>query len=61
MNVLDAARARMAMVFDRFERVEVSVSGGKDSTVLLHLAQQEGLRRGRRMHAGLLIPPPRRP
>lgn len=49
MNVLEAARARVSMVFDRFDRVEVSVSGGKDSTVLLYLAQQEAVRRNRRV------------
>lgn len=33
-NVLEAARERIALVFDRFKRVFVSVSGGKDSGVL---------------------------
>lgn len=47
LNVLEAALARIRIVFDRFERVDVSVSGGKDSTVLFHLAQQEAVRRGR--------------
>lgn len=46
-NVLDAARERVAWLFDRFERVQVSVSAGKDSTVLYHLARAEALRRGR--------------
>lgn len=46
-NVLEAARRRVALAFDRFERVVVSVSGGKDSQVLWHLALSEGRRRGR--------------
>lgn len=48
-TVLDAARARVAWVFDRFERINVSVSGGKDSTVLFHLAVDEAERRGRKV------------
>lgn len=46
-NVLDAARERMAWIFDRHERVVVSVSSGKDSTILGHLAATEAVRRGR--------------
>lgn len=46
-SVLDAARARMRFVFDRFERVFVSVSGGKDSGVLARLALDEAQARGR--------------
>lgn len=38
MNVLDAALLRIDWVFDSFEHVLLSFSGGKDSTVLLHLA-----------------------
>lgn len=48
-DVLAAARERVAMVFDRFERVVVSVSGGKDSTVLRHLAVEEAARRDRKI------------
>lgn len=48
-TVLDAARDRIAAVFDKFPRVVVSVSGGKDSTVLRHLAVEEAARRGRRI------------
>ena len=49
VDVLTAARARLAFVFDRFSRVVVSVSAGKDSTVLRHLACAEAARRGRRI------------
>lgn len=46
-HVLDAARERIKFVFDRFEAICVSYSGGKDSTVLLQLALEEARRRGR--------------
>jgi predicted phosphoadenosine phosphosulfate sulfurtransferase len=46
-TVLKAARERISLVFDHFDRVCVSCSGGKDSTVLLHLAREEALRRDR--------------
>src|SRR3990172_1991530 len=48
-TVLDAARRRMRFVFDHFESVIVSVSGGKDSSVLAHLALVEATLRGRRV------------
>ena len=44
-NVLDAARERIEWVFDTFGLVAVSVSGGKDSTVLFELAYAEAERR----------------
>ena len=48
-NVLDAARERIAFLFDHFETISVSISGGKDSTVLAHLALIEAKRRHRRI------------
>lgn len=48
-NVLQAARERIAFIFDAFESIHVSISGGKDSTVLAHLALEEAKRRGRRV------------
>jgi len=48
-TVLDAARERIAFVFDHYEDIIVSISGGKDSTVLAHLALVEARRRGRRI------------
>lgn len=53
VDVLTAARARISRVFDEFERICVSYSGGKDSTVMLHLVMEEAERRGRRV--GLLF------
>lgn len=49
ISVLDAARQRVAWVFDHFETIHVSVSGGKDSTALAHLVLSEAVRRGRRV------------
>lgn len=48
MNVLESARKRIAYAFDHFERVYVSFSGGKDSSVMLHLVADEARKRGRR-------------
>ncbi len=48
-TVLDAAKERMAYIFDEFENIIVSVSGGKDSTVLAHLALTEAHQRGRKI------------
>lgn len=47
LNVLDAAKERIAWTFDNFERVYVSFSGGKDSTVMLHLVADEARKRKR--------------
>lgn len=52
-TVLQAARERIAWTFEEFEKVYVSFSGGKDSTVMLHLVMEEAIRRGRRV--GVLI------
>lgn len=53
IDVLTAARERIAWTFETFPRVYVSFSGGKDSTVMLHLVADEARRRGRRF--GLLF------
>lgn len=46
-NVLDAAKQRLKTVFESFDHIYVSFSGGKDSGVLLHLALEEATRCGR--------------
>lgn len=48
-NVHAAALERIAYVFDNFERIYISFSGGKDSTVLLHLVMDEAIRRRRKV------------
>ena len=52
-TVLDAARERITYAFDNFERLYISFSGGKDSTVLMHMVMQEAQRRDRTV--GVLI------
>lgn len=48
-NVLVAARKRIALALDNTERAYVSFSGGKDSTVMLHLVMDEAIKRGRKV------------
>ncbi|MGA1296681.1 MAG: phosphoadenosine phosphosulfate reductase family protein, partial [Burkholderiaceae bacterium] len=52
-TVLEAAEQRVRYSFDHFSRVYVSFSGGKDSSVLFHLAASEAMRRRRKL--GVLI------
>jgi predicted phosphoadenosine phosphosulfate sulfurtransferase len=53
-TVLDAARRRVSFIFDHYEQIVTSISGGKDSTVLAHLMLTEAVRRGRRVGLFLL-------
>jgi len=53
ISVLEASKNRISKVFDDFEMVYISFSGGKDSTVMTHLVLEEARRRKRK--AGLLI------
>ncbi len=48
-SVLQAAIERISFVFDEFPNINVSISGGKDSTVLFHLVMQEAIRRDRKV------------
>ena len=48
-NVLDAVKSRVSFIFDSFETIIVSISGGKDSTTLAHLALTEANKRGRKI------------
>ncbi|HDY2778116.1 TPA: phosphoadenosine phosphosulfate reductase family protein, partial [Escherichia coli] len=47
-NVLRAATARIEWIFETFPSVCLSFSGGKDSTVLLHLTADVARRKKRR-------------
>lgn len=49
IDVHEATQRRIAWVFDRFPRTYVSFSGGKDSTVMLHLVMAEAARRQRKV------------
>jgi predicted phosphoadenosine phosphosulfate sulfurtransferase len=53
ISVLEAARIRIKEVFDGFDKIYLSFSGGKDSTVMLHLVMEEAIKRNRKI--GLLI------
>lgn len=53
MSVIDAARQRIVWTFDTFEKVYLSFSAGKDSTVMLHLVADEARARG--VKFGLLM------
>jgi len=46
LNVYDAAVERTKWTFDNFERVYLSFSAGKDSTVMMHIAAKEARERG---------------
>lgn len=52
-SVLEASRKRVSEIFDNFEKMYISFSGGKDSTVMTHLVLDEAMKRGRKV--GLLI------
>jgi predicted phosphoadenosine phosphosulfate sulfurtransferase len=53
IDVLTAARQRVADTFDQFPRVYGSFSAGKDSTAMLHLMADEARKRGRKF--GVLL------
>jgi len=49
LDVFEAAKERIAFTFDNFERIYLSFSAGKDSTVMLHMVAQEARARGVRI------------
>jgi predicted phosphoadenosine phosphosulfate sulfurtransferase len=53
VSVYDASVERISYAFDSFEKVYVSFSGGKDSSVMLHLVMSEAIKRNRKV--GVLI------
>lgn len=52
-NVLAESQDRISYIFDNFERVYLSFSAGKDSTVMLHLVMAEAIKRKQRI--GILL------
>lgn len=48
-NVLQAAQRRIAWTFDTFNRVYLSFSAGKDSTVMMHLVMEEAIKRNQKV------------
>lgn len=57
INVLQAARQRVAYIYDEFESEEIwlSLSGGKDSTVCFYLMKEAALRKGIKIINVLII------
>lgn len=53
ISVLEATKKRIEQVFDSFEKYYISYSGGKDSTVMMHLVMQEAIKRNKKV--GVLI------
>jgi len=53
INVYEAAKERIKYTFDNFENIYLSFSGGKDSTVMLHMVMDEAIKRKKEI--GLLI------
>ncbi len=54
INVLDATQTRIEWLFDTFEQISLSFSGGKDSTVLFHLVAAEARKRHRKFNVMFL-------
>ena len=52
-NVYDAAVERIEFVFNEFDKIYLSFSAGKDSTVMLHLVMDEAIKRNKKI--GLLL------
>lgn len=48
-NVFEASVERINFVFDNFEKIYLSFSGGKDSTVMLHMVMDEAIKRNRKI------------
>jgi predicted phosphoadenosine phosphosulfate sulfurtransferase len=53
ISVLEASKDRISRTFDDFDRIYISFSGGKDSSVMTHLVLEEARKRNRVV--GLLI------
>jgi predicted phosphoadenosine phosphosulfate sulfurtransferase len=49
INVLESSKNRISKVFDSFEKIYISFSGGKDSTVMTHLVMSEAIKRNRKV------------
>ncbi len=52
-TVLEASKDRISSIFDHFEKIYISFSGGKDSSVMTHLVLDEAKKRNKKV--GFLI------
>jgi predicted phosphoadenosine phosphosulfate sulfurtransferase len=48
-TVLQASRGRISKVFDDFEKIYISFSGGKDSSIMTHLVMEEAIKRDKKV------------
>jgi predicted phosphoadenosine phosphosulfate sulfurtransferase len=48
-NVFEASKDRIKWTFENFEKIYLSFSGGKDSTVMFHLVMKEAIKRKRKV------------
>ena len=49
-NVVDATKERISYLFDNYDNIQLSFSGGKDSTALFHLINAEAIKRNRKFY-----------
>lgn len=49
-DVITAAKERIAYLFDNYDNIQLSFSGGKDSTCLFHLLNAEAKKRNRKFY-----------
>lgn len=52
-TVFQATKERISKTFDLFNKIYISFSGGKDSTVMMHMVMEEAIKRDRKV--GVLI------
>lgn len=48
VDVLEAVNKRISFLFDNYDNIQLAFSGGKDSTVLFHLVNEEAKKRNRK-------------
>jgi predicted phosphoadenosine phosphosulfate sulfurtransferase len=48
VDVLEAVNKRISFLFDNYDNIQLAFSGGKDSTVLFHLINEEAKKRDRK-------------
>jgi predicted phosphoadenosine phosphosulfate sulfurtransferase len=48
-NVLEESKNRIQFVFDNFDKIYCSFSGGKDSTAMIHLIMEEAKKRNKKV------------